>query len=133
MRVWSRNSNDVTASYPELAAGLTAEGLAGRRPLLVDGEIVALDEAGRPSFARLAERMQVRRPSPELMGRVPVQLYVFDLLHHNDRSLVGETYEERRAHLDALGLGDIPRVAVPLSVDLTPAQGLAVARVSVPA
>jgi bifunctional non-homologous end joining protein LigD len=54
VRVVSRNDLDVTGHYPELAA--VAELLAGRDGI-VDGEIVALDGAGRPSFARLQERM----------------------------------------------------------------------------
>jgi bifunctional non-homologous end joining protein LigD len=53
VRVVSRNDLDVTGHHPELAA--VAQWLAGR-DAIVDGEIVALDEEGRPSFARLQER-----------------------------------------------------------------------------
>ena len=68
VRLWSRNGNDVTAAYPELAVGETAAGLGGHGPLLVDGEIVALDAGGRPSFSRLAERMHVRTRRPSSWG-----------------------------------------------------------------
>jgi ATP-dependent DNA ligase len=66
VRVVSRNDLDVSGHYPELAA--VADWLAGR-DAIVDGEIVALDEAGRPSFARLQERMHVRSPTPALPRR----------------------------------------------------------------
>lgn len=123
VQVWSRNGNDVTASYPELTGGPATAG-----PVLLDGEIVALD-GGRPSFSRLAERMHVRAPSPELLARVPVVLYVFDLLRVGDRDLMGEPYEARRARLAELGLDALPHVAVPPSYpDVPAAQLLEVAR-----
>jgi len=123
VRMWSRNGNDVTASYPEFATGPTAEALGERGLVLLDGEIVALDERGRPSFSRLTQRMHVRAPSAELVARVPVQLYVFDV----PRS--GPPYDERRAALEALDLGAVPHLAVPPAyVDVPAAQLLDVAR-----
>src|SRR4029450_4398258 len=50
-----------------------------------------------PEFARLTQRMHVRAPAAELVARVPVQLYVFDV------PVVGPPYEQRRAALGALG------------------------------
>jgi bifunctional non-homologous end joining protein LigD len=105
VRVLSRNDRDVAGSYPELAA------LAKRRrggPVVLDGEIVALDESGAPSFARLQQRMHVREPTPALLRRVPIQLYTFDVLHLGKRSTVELPYRERRDLLDGLGLGDDP-------------------------
>ena len=123
VRMWSRNGNDVTASYPELATGPAAEALGERGPVLLDGEIVALDERGRPTFARLTQRMHVRAPSAELVTRVPVQLYVFDVPEP------GPSYDERRAALEALDLGAVPHVAVPPAyVDVPAAELLDVAR-----
>ena len=103
LRVLSRNDRDVAASYPELAALL--ERFAGR-PVVLDGEIVALDPAGRPSFSLLQQRMHVRAPTATLLSRVPVQLYVFDLLYLDAASLLDEAYTQRRRRLDALGLDD---------------------------
>src|SRR5205814_5263404 len=54
--IQSRNLLDVTAQYPEVAR--VGEKLAGRAAVL-DGEIVALDDKGRPSFQRLQSRMHV--------------------------------------------------------------------------
>ncbi len=123
VRMWSRNGNDVTAAYPELATGPTAAALGERGPVLLDGEIVALDERGRPSFARLTQRMHVRAPSAELVARVPVQLYAFDVPQS------GPPYDERRAALEALELGAVPHVEVPPAyTDVSAAQLLDVAR-----
>ncbi len=124
VRMWSRNGNDVTAAYPELVTGPTAAALGARGPVLLDGEIVALDGQGRPAFSRLAHRMHVRAPSAELVARMPVQLYVFDLPQS------GAPYDERRAALDALDLSAVPHVAVPPAyADVPAAQLLEVARV----
>jgi bifunctional non-homologous end joining protein LigD len=96
-----RDGKDVTATYPEIAADLGA--MAGRRSLILDGEIVAFD-GPRPSFARLQRRMHAARPSPMLRSAVPVSYVAFDLLHQAGRALLRNPYAQRRAMLDALGL-----------------------------
>ncbi|BCB90761.1 hypothetical protein Psuf_080740 [Phytohabitans suffuscus] len=78
VRVLTRNDRDVTGSYPELRA---LPELLPRGPVVLDGEIVTLDGAGAPSFARLQQRMHVREPAPALLRRVPIHLYAFDVLH----------------------------------------------------
>ena len=99
VQLTSRLGNDVTAGYPELA-GIGA--LTAGRPVLLDGEIVALDAAGRPDFGLLQDRMHVRHPTPELRGRIPVSFYAFDLLHLDGTSLLAAPYDERRALLGRL-------------------------------
>jgi len=98
VRAHSRNENDVTVSFPELAAlaGLAASG----NGLLLDGELVALVD-GVPSFGGLAERMHVRdaRRAAELMAGNPVTLVVFDLLRNAGTSLLDQPLAERRAAL----------------------------------
>ena len=103
VRLVSRNDKDMAASYPELAV------LAGRvgAPVILDGEIVAL-RAGRPDFGALQSRMHVRRPPARLTGETPVQLYLFDLLHHGPDSLLGLPYTGRRDRLEELGLDADP-------------------------
>ena len=93
LRLLSRNDRDVTRAYPELEQ-LTRL-LAGRRAVL-DGEIVALDAKGRPSFSALQHRMHVRAPSAALVAATPVRLYLFDLLHLDGRDLTSLPYAERR-------------------------------------
>jgi bifunctional non-homologous end joining protein LigD len=124
MRLTSRLGNDVTAGYPDLA-GIGV--LTGGRPALLDGEIVALDAAGRPDFGLLQDRMHVRHPTPELQSRIPVSFYAFDLLHLDGRSLLAATYDERRAQLAELAPSG--RVLVPPSFpDVDGAQLLEIAR-----
>ena len=124
LRVLTRNDREVAATYPELA-GL-AHQLRDRR-MIVDGEVVAFDEAGRPSFGELQARMHVRAPGRALLDRVPVSLLVFDLLHVDGTSLVGAPYDERRAALEGLDLaGD--RWAVPPAFDGHGAEALAASK-----
>jgi bifunctional non-homologous end joining protein LigD len=99
-RLWSRNENDATVSFPELAA-LPAE------DALLDGEVVAFADGG-PSFAALAERMHVSRADRalRLAERMPVTLLVFDLLRLDGRDLLDEPLRVRRDALTALDLND---------------------------
>ena len=71
-----------------------------------DGEIVAFDEAGRPSFGRLQHRMHVTSPSAvrRLAASTPVVYAIFDLLYLDGRSLMEQPYHERRRELEALEL-----------------------------
>lgn len=109
-RLFSRNGNDVTNSFPELAEALSGA-LHGREGV-VDGEVVALDEGGRPSFARLQRRMHVQRPTAQLLAAAPVSYFVFDVLEVDGQSVTGLPYLERRVMLaDLVQPG--PRVQVP--------------------
>jgi bifunctional non-homologous end joining protein LigD len=102
-RAMSRNDRDITVSYPELRA----LGLAlGTTQVVLDGELVAFDERGRPNFSTLQQRMHVADAASarRLSARVPVVYVIFDLLHLDGRSLLREPYERRREELDTLGL-----------------------------
>jgi ATP-dependent DNA ligase len=68
-------------------------------PVVLDGEIVAM-RGGRPDFGALQTRMHVRKPPQRLVDAVPICYYVFDLLHHGDRSL-DQPYTARREQLAA--------------------------------
>lgn len=115
VRITSRNGNDVTAGYPEIA-----QAPLGDHAVLLDGELVVLGAHGRPDFGLLQQRMHVRAPSASLREKVPVTLYLFDLLRLDGRSLLGEPYDTRRAALLALGLDRLPGVSVPPSVSDVP-------------
>jgi bifunctional non-homologous end joining protein LigD len=113
LRLTSRNENDVTAAYPELA-GLATAG----HDLLLDGEIIAFGAGGVPRFAALAERMHVRnaRKAEALARTNPVTLIVFDLLRLDGKDLTGLPLSERRERLVSLGLDD-ERWQVPATYD----------------
>jgi bifunctional non-homologous end joining protein LigD len=104
LRLESRNLNDITDAYPEVR-GILRD--AGMRELVLDGEIVAFGENGRPSFERLQRRMHVTAPSAirRLSRSTPVVYAIFDLLYLDGHTLMGRPYQERRALLDELGLG----------------------------
>lgn len=112
LRLWARSGTDVTGRYPELAPlGRRLRGTAA----VLDGEVVALDAAGRPDFGLLQRRMGVADPrrAARLAHDHPVHLVVFDLMRLDGRSLLRAGYEERRALLAGLGLGDGARWSVP--------------------
>lgn len=99
----TRRGTDATATYPELHGLSEALG----RPAALDGEVVAFEEgSGRPSFARIQQRMNVRDPSRARMlaREVPVAYLIFDVLMLDGSVLVDRPYEERRATLEGLGL-----------------------------
>jgi len=94
----SRNRNDLTKSYPELQSIAAAvDGDA-----VIDGEIVALDAKGRPSFGRLQERMNLTKASDIEKARAKTGVFfmAFDLLALNSDSLLKQHYDERRALLE---------------------------------
>ena len=103
LRIWSRNENDVTVSFPELNT-LAALG----EDFLLDGEVVALGE-GVPSFGALADRMHVRdaNRARRLAETNPVTLIAFDLLRLDGEDLCARPLVERRARLEAMGLNDV--------------------------
>ncbi len=120
--ITSRNLNDVTVSYPELSALGTA--LPGRRVVL-DGEIVVFDAAGRPDFGLLQKRMHVTSaPAAAALARTaPVVLLAFDLLYEDGSNLMPRPYVERREQLEALGL-DAPAWQVPPAFDGSGAEAV---------
>ncbi|MDB5298545.1 MAG: polymerase LigD, ligase domain protein [Phycisphaerales bacterium] len=103
LRLFSRNRLDVTAGYPELQSMASA---IGAHSAVLDGEIVALDDAGLPSFAKLQRRMHVADPATaRRLARVAPVLYVlFDVLYLDGRSLMNESYTDRRHVLEELTL-----------------------------
>jgi bifunctional non-homologous end joining protein LigD len=103
LRLESRNLNDVTDRYPELAR--LGRALSSHSAIL-DGEIVALDRSGHPDFGMLQQRMQVssRAQAQRLTRDTPVTYMIFDLLWLDGHSVMGLTYAERRELLGALEL-----------------------------
>jgi bifunctional non-homologous end joining protein LigD len=103
VRALTRNDREVSGSYPELRRLAEAMGI---RQLVLDGELVAIDENGRPNFGLLQQRMHVTNPSQvrSLSRRVPVTYLVFDVLHLDGRSLLELPYADRRRILDELRL-----------------------------
>jgi len=112
LRLFARSGNEITHRYPELTdvdAGL------GDRDAVVDGELVALEPDGRPSFPLLQARMNLERPGEiaREARRTPVRYYLFDALAHDGRDLTGLPLRARRGILDQLASGAVASITVP--------------------
>lgn len=86
--LWSRNLKDATGQYPTVARGVAS---VPAESALLDGEIVALDEQGRPSFQALHHQ-----------AAHTLVYYAFDVLHLNGRELLKTPLDQRRALLSTL-------------------------------
>jgi bifunctional non-homologous end joining protein LigD len=103
LQLQSRTLRDITPTYPELRA-LAAE--LGSTDAVLDGEIVAFDDGGKPSFERLQGRMNLASEAAvrRRMADTPVTYHLFDVIYLDGRSLMDLPYTERRERLEALGL-----------------------------
>jgi bifunctional non-homologous end joining protein LigD len=103
VRLQGRNFSDFTPRYPEVRA-LARE--LGARRIVLDGEVVAFDEEGRPSFERLQTRMHLASESAvrRRMADIPATYVIFDLLYLEGRTTISLPYEDRRGLLEELEL-----------------------------
>lgn len=111
IRARSRRGLDLTGPFPELESVPIPEGVA------IDGEVVAFDDDGTPSFSFLQQRTGFGGRGTK--ADVPVNLVVFDLLHHGE-SLISRPYEER--------VGRLMEIALPSPIVVpgpTPEHGIA--------
>jgi len=110
MRLESRNLLDITARYPEFR---DLGQRLGKSAVVLDGEIVALDKRGRPSFPLLQRRMHLSDAHVERVAReVPAWYYVFDVLYAGGRPVIDKPCAERRRILEKLGFRH-PKVRIP--------------------
>ncbi|MDO8506642.1 MAG: DNA ligase D [Candidatus Limnocylindria bacterium] len=102
VRLQTRNLLDCTAQYPE--AHQVAEALTGAYQAILDGEVVALDERGAPSFQRLQPRMHVRDEATvrKLRRTTPVVYEVFDVLWVDGKDVTKRPLRERQKLLDEI-------------------------------
>ncbi len=103
LRLESRSLKDITDSYPELYRLGDA---LGSHSAVLDGEIVAFDDAGRPSFAALSQRIHTptRARAKRQAKDTPVTYMIFDVLWLDGHSLMDQPYEARRDLLKAMEL-----------------------------
>jgi len=102
VRLQTRNLLDCTKQYPEIDA--LGGALTGAYHAIIDGEIVALDEKGVPSFQRLQPRMHQRDEAAvkRLRKSTPVVYEAFDLLYQDGEDLRSLPLRERRKRLEAV-------------------------------
>jgi bifunctional non-homologous end joining protein LigD len=103
VKLVSRTGEDVTPRYPEIHPMGRA---LGSREVILDGEIVALDKKGRPSFEEIQQRMGLTSETDirRKMKEVPVTYMLFDLLWQDGHSVMDKAYTERRNALGRLKL-----------------------------
>lgn len=113
VRLQSANKLDVTVSYPELDA--LAGAFADFGPVIFDGEVVAFEADGRPSFPRLQRRMHIKDRGDALRRAetVPISYVIFDLLHLDGNDVMALGWDDRRRLLEQVVDG--PGVAWRLS------------------
>ena len=109
VRFWSRNGNEKTAQFPDIVEAIGAWLKKLKAPVVLDGEIVALDEELRPaSFQRLQHRIHVTVPGFNSKKQIlppheqPAALIAFDLLRDGDDDLRNLSLAERRKRLEEL-------------------------------
>ncbi|GAB4083588.1 ATP-dependent DNA ligase [Myceligenerans cantabricum] len=128
VRLVSRAGLDMTATFPELRA-LADAVPAEHLPVVLDGEIVAVDADGRPSFRRLQQRANLDkvRDVERARRRVGVEVFLFDVLRVAGRDLTDEPWSARRAKLERIVAAG-PLVHVPPVLDVGGAVALSTSR-----
>ncbi|RLG07112.1 MAG: hypothetical protein DRN65_04095 [Thaumarchaeota archaeon] len=102
VRIFSRRLSDVTESLPDVVDQVKSC-LRGVREAVLDGEAVAVDEEGRPlPFQELLRRFRRIRNVLEESERIPLKLWIFDVLYLNGVDLLDQPYRVRRKKLEEI-------------------------------
>jgi DNA ligase-1 len=92
-RIFSRRLNEITPSLPEVVEAMER---LGDRSAILDGEVIAVNDEGRPlAFQELMRRFRRVREIDRLRAEQPIRLYVFDLIGLDGRLLIDQTYQSR--------------------------------------
>ena len=109
VHLWSRLGNEKTRQFPEIAAALAEWGSKRKDPVILDGEIVALDANGEPTgFQQLQGRIHLNEPGelaksgPTRPTRPTVAFIAFDILREGRTDLRDRPFLERRAALERI-------------------------------
>jgi DNA ligase-1 len=95
-RLFSRTGEDIGVAFPDVLAGLAFDGA-------IDGELlIRRGESGIGDFNDLQQRLNRKTVDKKLIARLPGFIRAYDLLHHGEEDLRGETFRVRRARLEAL-------------------------------
>ena len=106
VRIFSRRLTDVTKSLPETVE--TARKNIQAKEVILEGEVIAVDNLGLPiPFQHLMRRFKRVHAIEDMAEKIPVKLYLFDILYLNGESLISVPYLQRRQIL-AENAGEIP-------------------------
>jgi DNA ligase-1 len=111
VELYSRDLNEITASFPEILEFFTSRNLP---PVVLDGEICVFKDNTILPFQLLQKRMGVKKPSKKLLEQYPVLFIAYDLLYLDGDSLFDENLMERRKQLEKLA----EEASIPLSTQM---------------
>ena len=96
VNAYTRHGHEVSARFPELQEVSIPSGT------VLDGELIVIDEQGRPDFERVMKRLQARSPKKieHLARDLPVQYVVFDILYHQGSRVMDRPLMERKGLLE---------------------------------
>jgi len=98
IEIFSRRLTNVTKSLPEVIECMESE--VSARKLIVEGEVIAVGKDGKPMpFQYVMRRFRRIRGVEEAMARIPVKLYLFDVLYVDGETLIDKPYRKRREKL----------------------------------
>jgi DNA ligase-1 len=106
VRIFSRRLTDVTESLPETVEMVRRN--INAEQVILEGEVIAIDDLGYPiPFQHLMRRFRRVHAIEDTAEKIPVKLYLFDILYLNGKSLISASYTQRRQIL-AENAGEIP-------------------------
>lgn len=110
--ITSRKGNPMAVTYPELSGFISDE------PCVIDGEIIALDQAGNPSFGRLQTRMNIksRAGAADAVKLAPVTFMAFDVLYYQE-PVIDLPWSDRRHLLESMRFEGAPVLLSPIEED----------------
>jgi bifunctional non-homologous end joining protein LigD len=115
VRLVTRNGRDKSTQFPEIVDALRALARRLRRPIILDGEVVAIRRGAPAPFQALQSRMQLEDSEHivEKSSREPASLVVFDILQDGRANLMREPWHARREHLErVVEPGVDPRILI---------------------
>jgi DNA ligase-1 len=120
VRIYSRRLTDVTDSLPEVVE--MVKGNVKASEAILEGEVIAVDHSGSPiAFQHLMRRFRRVHSIEDMMERIPVRLYLFDILYLDGKSRISTSYLQRRQIL-AENAGQIPLTVQTVTADVQEAQ-----------
>jgi bifunctional non-homologous end joining protein LigD len=104
VRLVTRNGNDKTRQFPEIANALRTLGKKAERELVVDGEIIAVVDGEVARFQALQDRMHVKDALAieDFASKQPAAIVLFDILVDGADVVIKEPWSTRRKHLERL-------------------------------
>lgn len=96
VRLFSRDLNDITASFPDIDSHFRDKQLP---PTVLDGEICVFKENTIQPFQLLQKRMGIKKPGKKILEKYPVIFIAYDLLYNGRLPIFDETLKERRTQL----------------------------------